>query len=145
MEKEILERLFEPFFTTKLNGTGLGLSVVYGIVRQHEGWINVYSEPGRGSVFKVYLPALSARPPGGTKRQAPSPPPPGHGEWILLVEDDEQVRTLTRSMLEKNGYTVLAAASVKEGLDVFSQHGARIQLVFSDVLLPDGTALELVD
>jgi CheY-like chemotaxis protein len=145
MDEQVLEHIFEPFFTTKANGTGLGLAVVYGIVRQHEGWITVYSKPGEGSVFEVYLPALSGRAQGERDQQSASPLPQGRGERVLLVEDDGGVRKLTRRLLEENGYTVFAAASAREGLEVFEQQGMNFQLLFSDVILPDGTALELVD
>ena len=147
MDKAILARIFEPFFTTKEPevGTGLGLSVVYGIVKQHEGWINVYSEPGQGSTFKVYLPAVSVKledePKGTISLQGLQ----GNGERILLVEDEGGVREFVTGMLGENGYVVFEAANAKEALDIFEREEGKFHLVFCDVVLPDKSGLELVD
>lgn len=146
MPPEVLEHIFEPFFTTKAKGegTGLGLSVVYGIVRQHDGWVNVYSEVGKGTTFHIYLPAALER--AGVK-EAAAPVDwaalQGQGEQILLVEDEERVRTLAVSALETHGYRVEAAGSVQEALALFAQHGDAFDALFSDVILPDGTGLDL--
>jgi two-component system cell cycle sensor histidine kinase/response regulator CckA len=124
MDAETLTRLFEPFFTTKEagEGTGLGLAVVHGIVRQHEGAVHVESEPGRGTAFAIYLPQAVES--GATAESAPAfPPLTGHGT-ILLAEDDEQVRVLTGEILAMNGYTVLQAAHGAEALRIVGQHGA---------------------
>jgi two-component system cell cycle sensor histidine kinase/response regulator CckA len=145
MDEQVLEHIFEPFFTTKEDGTGLGLAVVYGIVRQHDGWITVDSKPGQGSVFEIYLPALAEATPADREAPLPAPLPQGRGEQILLVEDDEGVRRLTRRILEGNGYQVLEAASAGEGLEILQREGTGVDLVFSDVVLPDGTALEFMD
>ena len=145
MDEEIMQHLFEPFFTTKESGTGLGLPVVYGIVQQHEGWINAYSEPGQGSTFKVYLPAFSIEVEGETREAIPLQELQGGGEGILLVEDDEAVLRIATKMLGGNGYIVFEAATTKEALDIFEREGAKIHLVFSDVVLPDGTGLQLAD
>ncbi|MEW5801837.1 MAG: PAS domain S-box protein [bacterium] len=147
MDGKTVKRIFEPFFTTKEvgKGTGLGLSVVYGIVKQHEGWINVHSEPGQGSVFKIYLPAIPAR----IKRQVEEIIPlrkfHGKGERILVVEDDEMVRKLVTGVLRKNNYTVTEASNGQEGLNAFEQEKGVFDLVLSDVVLPDQSGIELVD
>ena len=150
MDEEVMARLFEPFFTTKEpgRGTGLGLSVVYGVVHQHGGWINVYSEPGQGSTFKVYLPVLPEGAEGEEKTLEVVAAPlhlEGRGEGVLVVEDDERVRRFVAQTLSTRGYGVLVASSVREALETFGAAGGEIHLVFSDVSLPDGTGLELVD
>ncbi|GMR05026.1 MAG: PAS domain-containing hybrid sensor histidine kinase/response regulator [Thermodesulfobacteriota bacterium] len=147
MKKEILNRIFDPFFTTKAAGTGLGLSVVYGIVRQHGGWIDVKSAPGAGTEFRVYLPAIT----GEEKKEAEkieSPPPggvSGKGERILLIEDDEGVRTVARETLAEKGYKVFDVGSAGEALDLFEKEGGRFDLIFSDVVLPDINGIKLVE
>jgi CheY-like chemotaxis protein len=137
MDDDTKRRLFEPFFTTKDQGqgTGLGLATVYGIVKQSGGHISVESEPLQGSTFKVYLPAvldvsaIAIRPTGTF--------PAARGtETILLVEDERAVRTLTRAILERGGYTVLDAGSPEEALDLFLEHRDKIQLLISDVVMP---------
>ena len=147
IDKEIVNRIFEPFFTTKGlgKGTGLGLSVVYGIVKQHEGWINIYSEPGQGSVFKIYLPASSYKSKRKVEETIPIEQIQGRGERILLVEDEAGVRDLTTRALRENGYVVIEAASTQEALDIFEQEKGNFHLVLSDVVLPDQTGIELVN
>jgi PAS domain S-box-containing protein len=136
MDAETLARLFEPFFTTKEagEGTGLGLAVVHGIVRQHEGAVHVESEPGQGTAFAIYLPQAVES--GAAAESAPAivPPLTGHGT-ILLAEDDEQVRVLTGEILAMNGYTVLEAAHGAEALRIVGQHGAPIDLLIADVVM----------
>ncbi len=146
MGKDILQHIFEPFFSTRENGTGLGLAVVYGIVRQHEGWINVYSEPGRGSTFEVYLPTFSVEPKEGEIEETISLEGlQGRGQRILVVEDDEGVRALVRRVLGQNGYVVFEAASAEEAVAIFEREGGDFHLILSDVVLPDAVGLQLVD
>ncbi len=148
MSAEVQERIFEPFYTTKPagQGTGLGLSVSYAIVQDHKGWINVYSEPGRGTTFRVYLPALQmdeAQDDQGATSDALAPLR-GHGERILLVEDDNGVRQFATAALTSHGYQVLAAENAAEALQLAEVYGGRFDLVFSDLILPDRTGLALV-
>lgn len=148
MDKETLQHIFEPFFSTKEagKGTGLGLSVVYGIIKRHGGCINVYSKPGLGSKFKIYLPVVSAKPePEDEFKTISLQKLQGNGERILLVEDEEELRKLTTSMLGENGYVVFEAANVEEAIDIFEREKRRFHLVFSDITLPDKTGLQLID
>jgi len=132
---DILPHIFEPFFTTKEGkGTGLGLSTVYGIVKQNGGFITVASEPGAGASFHVHLPRLQA-----SAAAVPAPPveaPRGGSETVLLVEDEEMVRRLTRRVLERFGYRVLSAAGAAEAVDVAREHAAPIHLLLTDIVLP---------
>jgi len=137
-------RLFEPFFTTKEfgKGTGLGLATVYGIVKQSGGYIWVYSEPGRGATFKVYLPRVEL---AGEPVAAPQPPARALGgtETILLAEDEPAVRNLARRVLEKHGYTLLLAATGRDGVRLAEQHGSPIDLLVTDVVMPEMGGREL--
>ena len=134
---EVLPRIFEPFFTTKESGkgTGLGLATVYGIVKQHQGWVEVASEVGRGTAFKIYLPAIPApaRVAAATKVR---PPLRGGQETILLVEDEPAVRLTIRRLLNSQGYRVFEARSAAEALDLWSRYAREIALVVTDVLMP---------
>ncbi|MCI0487429.1 MAG: response regulator [Blastocatellia bacterium] len=146
MDEETQSRIFEPFFTTKEQGkgTGLGLSTVYGIVEQSGGNIWLYSEPGRGTTFKVYLPCIDE--PAGTLDAHASAVESFRGsETILLVEDDEAVRKLTRQILEMNGYTVLEAGNAGEALAVCQQHTEPIDLMITDVVMPGMSGHELAE
>lgn len=144
MDPATVKRIFEPFFTTKVvgKGTGLGLSIVHGIVQQHGGVIRVYSHPGIGTTFKIYLPL-------GARGQAPALPDAdrpirGGTERILLVEDEREVRSVLRLMLEAGGYRVLEAANGQEALNLLRVE-APVSLVVSDVIMPGMTGRELHD
>jgi len=140
MTQDIIERIFDPFFTTKVigKGTGMGLSVVYGIVKKHEGWINVESTPGKGTIFRIYLPAVPMK---HEKKKEVSVTLEekliGRGERILLVEDDESVRYFSIKMLSENGYRVFAATNSQEAIDIFKKEKEHFDLILSDVILPD--------
>lgn len=143
MDKSTLERIFEPFFTTKEpgKGTGLGLSMVYGIVKQHQGYINVYSEPGQGSSFKIYLPCLrEALVVEAIKEEAPRSV--AGKETILLAEDEEYLRETIRQILEMYGYTVLTAKDGKEAVDLYEQQKDQIDLVILDAVMPQMGGME---
>ena len=137
MEESTLQKIFDPFFTTKEQGkgTGLGLTMVYGIVRQSGGWIEVSSKLGHGASFSIYLPRLDAT---STSEREVSPPGERlHGSGtVLVVEDKEEVRTLTRTVLESYGYHVLEAANAAEALRVGEQRSTEIHLLLTDVILP---------
>ncbi len=147
MEKNILPRIFEPFFSTKEagKGTGLGLSVVYGIIKQHNGWINVFSEPGKGSTFRVYLPAFSERLEDESQEAVSLQEFQGNGERILLVEDEKGVQSLAKTGLKENGYTVFEASNAKEAVEIFKREEGNFDLIFTDVVLPDTDGLQLIE
>jgi PAS domain S-box-containing protein len=144
MDKATLAKIFEPFFTTKGigKGTGLGLSTVYGIVKQSGGGIQVYSEPGQGSCFKIYLPRLKEPAPADRGRSAPFIIPQGT-ETILLVEDDDRVRQLARMALEAVGYTILEAPNGGEALELSAAHRGPIHLLVTDVVMPQMNGRQL--
>ena len=143
MTEEVKRRLFEPFFTTKGvgRGTGLGLAAVYGIVQQLGGGIQVESEPGRGSTFTIYLPCRGAH--SGTHPPAPSAPLPHGMESVLVVEDDPAVRTLAARLLRSLGYDVLEASSGQKGLTLCRQRATPVDLLLTDVVMPDMGGPEL--
>lgn len=147
MDKQVLSHIFEPFFTTKDpgKGTGLGLSVAYGIVKDHDGWINVKSKVGQGTVFEIYLPAVATgTPPAGNKGSRLSPGELyGTGEKILLVEDDYEVMLLTSRILSENGYTVVSCSKACEALQIFEKE-KDFSLVISDVILTDGSGIDII-
>jgi PAS domain S-box-containing protein len=136
---EHLSHIFEPFFTTKDvgKGTGLGLATVYGIVKQHHGWITVASELHKGTVFQIFLPA-SREKPESTPTAAPALPTRAGQETIMVVEDEPALRTLVTSILERSGYRVVAAASGVQALELWGESRARIDLVLTDMVMPDG-------
>lgn len=135
MDRATRERIWEPFFTTKTGGTGLGLSTVYGIVRQSGGHVWVYSEPGTGTTFKVYLPVATSEVPDDQVTETPSPAL-GGTETILVVEDEAMVRNVTRAMLARRGYTVLVASDGDDAQRVASEHFGMIDLLLTDVVMP---------
>jgi PAS domain S-box-containing protein len=145
MDAATQQRIFEPFFTTKEKGkgTGLGLSTCYGIVKQSGGYILVYSEPGHGTVFKVYLPRVSDVPQTLTVSHE-TPVPLSGSERILLVEDDDRVRAVAKKILEANGYRVLAAPQGRDALAFVAGLDGRLDLVLSDIILPGLSGPELV-
>jgi len=136
MDAATRSRVFEPFFTTKAQGkgSGLGLATVYGIVKQSGGYIWVYSEPAHGTVFKVYLPIVSA--PIATARELKEPEPPRASETILLVEDEEAVRALTGEVLRRQGYEVIEAEHGKQALELAQRLSAEIHLLLTDIVMP---------
>ena len=146
MDAETRQRLFEPFFTTKAagEGTGLGLPVVFGLTKQHGGFLHVYSEPGMGATFKVYLPVteeeIAARPEAKAKAEVR-----GGSETILVVEDDSALRRVARRTLERLGYTVLTAIHGEHALEILREHSEEVDLVFSDVIMPSMSGPELYD
>ena len=147
MGEETLKRIFEPFFTTKGvgKGTGLGLATVDGIVKQHGGWVEVQSQVGSGTVFRVYLPFAkqASEAPIGEEAQSP---PPGGSESILFVEDEPSVRRTTASFLRNLGYTVWEAGNGLEASRLWQQHRDRIRLLFTDMVMPEGmTGLDLAE
>jgi PAS domain S-box-containing protein len=145
MNEETKAHIFEPFFTTKElgKGTGLGLSTVYGIVKQSGGFIYVYSEPGNGATFRIYLPRVDQpveeTPPGELSVEEPSP----GSETILLVEDEEAVRSLARQVLESRGYRVLETDGATKALELAAAHKEQIQLLLTDVVMPHMNGKEL--
>jgi PAS domain S-box-containing protein len=147
MDEATISRIFEPFFTTKEvgKGTGLGLATVYGIVKQSGGHILVYSEPGQGTTFKIYLPNADHKVGTGSKAEAETVSPKREGTTILLVEDDEIMRGLTRQLLQEHGYTVFEANDGKTALEWVQSHRGSIDLLLTDVVMRRMSGPELVD
>jgi PAS domain S-box-containing protein len=146
MDQEVLGHLFEPFFTTKGpgQGTGLGLATVYGIVRQNGGYITVETEPGRGTAFRIYLPRYTGKT-TPVEPPVPAPAPTRGRETILLVEDETLLLQMTKRLLENLGYTVLAAATPGEAFRLAAEYPADIQLLLSDVVMPEMNGRELAE
>jgi len=145
MDQRTRERVFEPFFTTKDvdKGTGLGLSIAYGIVKQHDGYINVYSERDKGATFTVYLP-LTER---SEEKKAPKDllHAKSGNETILLVEDDPEIRSTLQEILEDERYTIITAVDGEDGIRKFYEHGDNIQLLILDLVMPKKNGREVYD
>jgi CheY-like chemotaxis protein len=146
MDSATQARIFEPFFTTKEpgKGTGLGLSTVYGIVQQSGGAVSVYSEPGRGTAFKIYFPVVEEAADSASRRAADASLPRGT-ETILLVEDEDAVRTIASEYLTVAGYTVLEARNSAQALELSNTHRGAIHLLLTDVILPGMSGRELAE
>jgi CheY-like chemotaxis protein len=138
MDKETQSHIFEPFYTTKEQGkgTGLGLSMAYGIVKKHEGFINVYSEPGTGTIFKIYLPAVADVVPAAVKEPQETVTLRGGTETILVCEDDAVLRKLAVNVLSYFGYQVIEATDGQDAVEKFVAHKEKIDLVFIDAIMP---------
>lgn len=144
MDEKTLNHIFEPFFTTKEQGkgTGLGLASIYGIVKQNNGFINVYSEPDQGTTFKIYLPAYAEKSAGMLEKELELPTKRG-SETILLVEDESAILHMTTMMLERLGYTVVAAATPGEAIRLAHKYRGRIDLLMTDVVMPEMNGRQL--
>jgi two-component system cell cycle sensor histidine kinase/response regulator CckA len=143
MDKDTQRRIFEPFFTTKPigKGTGLGLSIVYGIVKNHKGFINIYSEPGQGTTFKIYFPMTEKQPPEEAA-EIPNNLPRGT-ETILIIDDETTLLSLTKEILQGLGYRVITAEGALAGIESFKQYHSEINLVILDMLMPEMTGSEV--
>jgi CheY-like chemotaxis protein len=144
MGKEILGKLFEPFFTTKGvgEGTGLGLATIYGIVRQNNGFINVYSEPDQGTTFSIYLPRHIGKA-EQARTEGPQEPVMRGQETVLVVEDELALLDLSKLMLEKQGYRVLTAGTPGEAIHLAEEHAGEIHLLITDVVMPEMNGRDL--
>ena len=145
MDRKTQDKIFEPFFTTKEvgKGTGLGLSIVYGIVKQHSGYINVYSEPEKGTTFRIYLPIVQT--PAEQSGHRDLAPPEGGTETVLLGEDDPAVRQLTRMTLEEFGYTVIEAQDGDEAVQKFVENRGQVRLLLLDIVMPKKSGKAVAD
>lgn len=144
MEKEVLRQIFDPFFTSKGvgQGTGLGLSTVYGIVKQNDGFINVYSEPGRGSTFRIYLPRHMSGP-NDIEQEENDVLPTANAGTVLVVEDEPALLAMSQIMLERLGYHVLSAGTPGAAIELAEKHAGEIQLLITDVVMPEMNGRDL--
>jgi CheY-like chemotaxis protein len=145
IDKKVIPQIFEPFFTTKSSGTGLGLSVVYGIVKQHNGWINVHSEPRGGATFSIYFPALSSGEEESIEQELSLTEFGGNGEKILFVEDETGVREISAKALRDYGYKVIEAVTAGEAREIFEKENGNFHLVVSDIVLQDKSGIDLTE
>lgn len=139
MDAETRRRIFEPFFTTKKRGegAGLGMTLVYGVVKNHGGFINIYSEPGKGTVVNIYLPTIETGARAVPSRSAEDAPR-GSGELVLVIEDEQMIRDLTRDLLVKLGYRVVTASDAESGIETFLGRESEIAVVLLDLVVPGG-------
>jgi PAS domain S-box-containing protein len=144
---EVIDKIFDPFFTTKEagKGTGLGLSVVYGIIKKHNGWINVESEPGKGSIFMIYLPASQKSITENLTPKGQLLANLGKGEHILVIEDDDDVRKYMATILQQFNYIPYAAPEAATATDIFNQEKDNLSLIICDVVLPDKNGMILIE
>lgn len=145
MSEDIVEHIFEPFFTTKgSTGSGLGLSTAYGIIKQHKGGITVSSTQGKGTEFKIYLPAFPLKPGSEPIEEMPIINLKGKGEHILIIEDERVIREFAANLLNENGYTVFDAETPQEAVDIFERENRNFHLIFSDVMLQDKDGFKFI-
>jgi CheY-like chemotaxis protein len=146
MDADVLSKVFEPFFTTKHDqgGTGLGLAMVYGIVKQSEGYIRAFSQAGKGSTFEVYLPRV-AKPFADAGPVDERVPPAGRGRVVLVVEDEDAVRAMIRRVLERSGYEVIDAADGGQALHLARGARERLALILSDVVMPGMSGRDVIE
>ncbi len=137
MDAETSKKIFEPFFTTKEvgKGTGLGLSIVYGVIKQHNGYINVYSEPDEGTTFRIYLPQVYEED-ADNEEEAPPDYPRMGSETVLVAEDDATIRELAESILKKFGYNVILAHDGADAVEKFKAHSDEIAIIVMDMIMP---------
>ncbi|MFA5802539.1 MAG: PAS domain S-box protein [Thermoleophilia bacterium] len=145
MSREVLDQLFQPFFTTKETGkgTGLGLAMVYGVVKQNNGFINVYSEPGQGTTFRIYLPSVQGEEVAPVKAEKEKPA--GGTETLLIVEDETSILDIARQSLGGAGYKVLTAGTAGEAIDMINEYTGTIDLLITDVIMPGMNGKDLCD
>lgn len=145
MDEKIVSRIFEPFFTTKEEGkgTGLGLSTVFGIIKQSDGYVSVYSQPGKGTTFKIYLPRINEAAVEHPVTKLPSLPGTGNGETILLVDDNESIRVAFGSILKLKGYNVILAENGRKALEAAEELKEKIDLLITDMVMPEMSGKEL--
>jgi PAS domain S-box-containing protein len=146
MSKEVKEKIFEPFFTTKPegHGTGLGLSAVFGIIKMHKAGINVYTEEGQGTCFSLYFPVSKNKKAESVKTEKTGINIDGKGQRILVVEDEAAIQNVARRMLIMKNYKPIIAKTLKEAIEIYKREKGDFALVFSDMILPDGTGLEVL-